>query len=105
MEKLQKKVEDLHQMLSKELEDDDLHPVLRATFLGIRKELEAFPWALNALGVEAVSDRTAEVNAAIEADWADPDVQVDPNVPHVFREDEPAAQEPDEAPAGEPALD
>lgn len=100
MEKVQKKFDEVHALVCKELEDPELEPVLRAAFLAIKKDLEAVADALGILRVQAISNETREVNARIEADWRNPEVQVDPNGPHVF-----AVDEPEPEPAAEPALD
>ena len=107
MEKVQAVIEELHQLLSAELADEDLHPVLRAYCNSLRKDLEAFEDALRILVVEAQSDETSAVNAAIESDWSNPEVQVDPNGPHVFAvvEEEVAVEEEEEVADEDPALD
>lgn len=84
MQKVQKQVESLHALLVSELGDPELDPVLRALYLGIKKECEALDEALVILGVSAVSDETSEVNEKIQADWANPEKQVSPDEPHVF---------------------
>lgn len=83
MEKVQRAVEELHAAISAELEaDPDLPGVLRACLLGIKKECEALDWALRAVWTDTVAEDTLKVNERIDADWSDPKVQVDPNVPH-----------------------
>jgi hypothetical protein len=106
VEKIQKKVEELHQLLSKALEED-LPGVLTACYLGIRKELESLEDTLRALVTEHTADVTRAVNESIQADWDNPDKQVDPNSPHTFDEPEaePEAVEDDVPAEAEEASD
>lgn len=97
MEKIQKKVEELHALVTAELGDPELHGVLRACLLTLKKECEALDSALHQLVVEGISQATSKLNELIQAEWADPEVQVDPNAPR------PVAVEA--APADENALD
>ena len=83
MEKVQEAVEELHAVISAELEADPEMPgVLRACLLGIKKECEALDWAFRAVWTDTVAADTHKTNDRIDADWKDPKVQVDPNTPH-----------------------
>lgn len=98
MDKVQKSIEALHAAIVAELDaDPDLPGVLRACLLGIKKELEAFQWALRSVWTDTVAEDTLAVNERIAADWNDPKVQVDPNVPHrkpKAKKAKPVADEP-----------
>lgn len=93
MEEIQKKVIELHQLVTKALADPELEPVLRAQYLVLKKDCEALDWALQALVIDAVSDETSAVNDQIQKDWEDPEKQVDSGAPHVFA----SAEEPEAA--------
>lgn len=83
MDQVQEAVEHLHAVISHELETDPEMPgVLRACLLGIKKECEALDWAFRQVWTDTVAEETFAVNDRIDADWKNPDVQVNPNVPH-----------------------
>ena len=97
--KTQKKLDEAHAALVAELEDPEFAPVLRAAFNTIVQDIEAVADALGQMVVDAISDETLEVKEEVDADWADPKVQVDPNVPH------PRKKAKAKASAGDPAED
>ena len=76
--------------LDKELDDPDLHPVLRANYLAVRKDCNALVDAVMAIAVEEVASATEVVNEKIERRFRDPADTVDPYEPHVFPEEAPA---------------
>jgi hypothetical protein len=82
--------------LEKELQDADLHPILRANYRGVKNECEALVDAIMQIGVEEIAASTGVVNEKIEARFADPEDDVDPMEPHVFPKE---AAEEDAKPA------
>ena len=85
--KTQKKLDEAHQALVKELEDPEFAPVLRAAFNTIVQDIEAVADAIGQMVVEAISDETLAVKEQVDAEWADPEVQVDPLAPRVVESD------------------
>lgn len=99
MDKIQKKVAELHKLLSAELESnrEGFPGVLAVAFANIVKELEALEEAILQVENDERSLVTREINLEIQAQWDDPDVQVDPYAPRAKKKAPAKAEATDEA--------